>query len=111
MKNIIFPFGLLVFSFFSLNVWAAPSSKSCSQYGTFIGKDDRETSLYNLAIDNMCQDMEEDGTFRTGELWGGVWTRDVSYSIILSLAHVEPQYSKASLMRKVDRIGRIIQDT
>ena len=111
MKNIIFPFGLLVFSLFSLNVWAAPSSKICSQYGTFIGKDDRETSLYNLAIDNMCQDMEEDGTFRTGELWGGVWTRDVSYSIILSLAHVEPQYSKASLMRKVDRLGRIIQDT
>ena len=111
MKNIIFPFGLLVFSLFSLNVWAAPSSKICSQYGTFTGKDDRETALYNLAIDNMRQDMEDDGTFRTGELWGGVWTRDVSYSIILSLAHVEPQYSKASLMRKVDRLGRIIQDT
>lgn len=81
------------------------------EYGTFSGKDARETSLYNLAIDEMVQDIEDDGTFRTGELWGGVWTRDVSYSIILSLAHVEPAIARNSLLRKVDRLGRIIQDT
>ena len=80
-------------------------------YGRFKGTDKVETDLYNLALDEMVQDIEDDGTFRTGELWGGVWTRDVSYSAILSLAHLEPEVLKTSLMRKVDDRGRIIQDT
>lgn len=98
-------------AFCTLATFSLSAVPDTEKYGTFTGIDNLETSLYNLAIENMCEDLEEDGTFRTGELWGGVWTRDVSYSIILSLAHVEPDYSKASLMRKVDRLGRIIQDT
>lgn len=81
------------------------------KYGTFTGIDDVETSLYNLAVNDMVLNLEKDGTFRTGELWEGVWTRDLCYSLILSLAHVEPAYSHESLMRKVDRLGRIVQDT
>lgn len=96
---------------FGIENVAVPNPPLHPQYGTFTGIDAVETSLYDLAIDNMCLDLEEDGTFRTGVLWGGVWTRDVSYSIILSLAHVEPIYAKNSLLRKVDRLGRIIQDT
>lgn len=96
---------------FGLTSVAVPNPPAHPQYGTFTGIDDFETSLYNLALHNMFEDIEEDGTFRTGVLWGGVWTRDVSYSIILSLAHIEPTVSKESLLRKVDRLGRIIQDT
>lgn len=96
---------------FGIESVAVPNPPIHPQYGTFTGNDAIETSLYDLAIDNMCLDLEADGTFRTGVLWGGVWTRDVSYSIILSLAHVEPVYTKNSLLRKVDSLGRIIQDT
>ena len=67
--------------------------------------------LYDMAISEMVKNIEADGTFRTGKLWEGVWTRDVSYSAILSLAHLEPDLVRNSLMRKVDKKGRIIQDT
>jgi hypothetical protein len=33
-----------------------------------------------MALDEMVMLMEEDGTFRTGKEWPGVWTRDVSYA-------------------------------
>jgi hypothetical protein len=54
--------------------------------------------------------IEADQTFRTGEIWEGVWTRDVSYSILLGLGLLEPEISKNSLRRKV-KSGRIVQDT
>ncbi|MFT2011349.1 MGH1-like glycoside hydrolase domain-containing protein [Pontibacter sp. 13R65] len=67
-------------------------------------------ALYNLSLEEMQLDIEADSTFRTGEEWAGVWTRDISYSIILSLATLQPKVSQYSLMRKVQN-GRIIQDT
>jgi len=70
-----------------------------------------ENALYNLAMEEMCHAVEPDSTFRTGKEWAGVWTRDVSYSIILSMAHLQPDVSMNSLMRKVNANGRIIQDT
>ncbi|TPE43576.1 alpha-L-rhamnosidase-related protein [Pontibacter mangrovi] len=67
-------------------------------------------ALYNLALEEMINAVEPDSTFRTGKEWAGVWTRDISYSIILSMAQLQPQVSKYSLMRKVQN-GKIIQDT
>ncbi len=67
-------------------------------------------ALYNLAIEEMINAVEPDSTFRTGKEWAGVWTRDISYSIILSMAQLQPQVSKYSLLRKVKN-GRIVQDT
>lgn len=96
---------------FGIATLAVPNPPVHEQYGVFEGIDTVETALYNLAVDDMFCNLEEDGTFRTGKLWGGVWTRDVSYSVYLSLAHVEPGYVKTSLLRKVDRMNRIIQDT
>ncbi|MGN0222959.1 MAG: MGH1-like glycoside hydrolase domain-containing protein, partial [Muribaculaceae bacterium] len=55
--------------------------------------------------------VEPDTTLRTGREWPGVWTRDVSYSILLSMAYMQPEATRCSLMRKVDSLGRIIQDT
>ncbi|HEY8972308.1 MAG TPA: hypothetical protein VIM64_24555, partial [Puia sp.] len=68
-------------------------------------------ALYNLSLEEMCRAVEQDSTFRTGKEWAGVWTRDVSYSIILSMAYMQPAVAMNSLLRKVNGKGRIIQDT
>lgn len=67
-------------------------------------------ALYNLSLEEMQNAVEPDSTFRTGKEWSGVWTRDISYSIILSMAVLQPKVAMYSLMRKVKN-GRIIQDT
>lgn len=68
-------------------------------------------AVYNMALDEMINAVEPDTTLRTGKEWAGVWTRDVSYSIILSMAALQPEASMISLKRKVNTNGRIIQDT
>lgn len=70
-----------------------------------------EEAAYNIGIDESINAVEPDGTLRTGLEWGGVWTRDVSYSIIHSMAYIQTEAAKASLMRKVNSKGEIIQDT
>ncbi len=67
-------------------------------------------ALFNLSLEEAILNIEPDSTLRTGAKWGGVWTRDVSYSILLAFAYHEPEVAKISLMRKVNR-NRIIQDT
>ena len=69
------------------------------------------TAIYNMGLDEMINAVEPDTTLRTGKEWGGVWTRDVSYSILLSMAYLQPEASKISLMKKVNPEGVIIQDT
>lgn len=68
-------------------------------------------AVYNMGLDEMINAVEPDTTLRTGKEWSGVWTRDVSYSILLSMAYMQPEASKISLMKKVNDNGRIIQDT
>ncbi len=68
-------------------------------------------AVYNMGLDEMVNAVEPDTTLRTGKEWAGVWTRDVSYSILLSMAYLQPEASRISLMKKVDPLGRIIQDT
>ncbi len=67
-------------------------------------------ALYNLSLEEAIKNIEPDSTLRTGAKWGGVWTRDVSYSIFLAFAYHEPEVAKISLRRKVRR-DRIVQDT
>ena len=67
-------------------------------------------ALYNLTLEEAKKNIEADSTLRTGAKWGGVWTRDISYSIFLAFAYHEPEIAKISLMKKVKR-DRIIQDT
>ncbi len=68
-------------------------------------------ALYNMALEEMTKAIEPDSTLRTGEEWAGVWTRDVSYSTILSMSYLLPDVARNSLMRKVNSRKRIIQDT
>lgn len=67
-------------------------------------------AVYNLSLSELKQNVSKEGTFDAGARWPGVWTRDVSYSTLLSLAAIDPERSKASLLRKVKR-NRIVQDT
>ncbi len=67
-------------------------------------------AIYKMALEEMERAIEPDSTFRTGKEWAGVWTRDICYSIILSMAYMQPRVAKYSLMRKVKN-GIIIQDT
>ena len=82
-----------------------------SAYGDYTGASQFETALYNMSVDELINNIEADGTLRTGLLWGGVWTRDVSYSSLLALSYMCPEQVRNSLEVKIDRLGRIIQDT
>lgn len=68
-------------------------------------------AVYQLSLEEMLRAIEPDSTFRTGQEWAGVWTRDISYSIILAMAYMQPRVAYYSLMRKVNKHKRIIQDT
>lgn len=67
-------------------------------------------AIYNMSLEELLYSVRDDSTFMAGAKWHGVWTRDISYSIYLSLALVEPEIAKRSLLAKVRR-DRIIQDT
>lgn len=70
------------------------------------------TALYNLALEETLDNIrKEDGAFMAGKQWGGVWTRDISYSIHLSLALIHKEASIKSLQAKVNASEHIIQDT
>lgn len=70
-----------------------------------------DNALYNMSLEESLLAIEPDSTFRTGVYWGGVWTRDVSYAILHSLAHLNNEVSMRSLLAKVNQNNRIIQDT
>ncbi|MDE6628118.1 MAG: hypothetical protein K2K36_01980, partial [Muribaculaceae bacterium] len=69
------------------------------------------TAIFNMGLDEMVNAVEADSTLRTGREWPGVWTRDVSYSIILAMAALQPEVSRISLEKKISPAGRIVQDT
>jgi hypothetical protein len=67
-------------------------------------------ALYTMSLEELTSDLRPDGAFNAGAKWQGVWTRDASYSILLSLAAIQPEAARASLLHKVKR-DRIVQDT
>ena len=103
------------------STYKSPASESFShkewQLATDVSNRPKYTSeqpivdaLFNLSLEEATKNIEKDSTFRTGAKWGGVWTRDISYSILLAFAYHQPDVAKISLMKKVKR-DRIIQDT
>ena len=86
-------------------------SNDISAFAQYQSPNVLESAIYNMSVEEMTRAIEKDSTLRTGIDWPGVWTRDVSYSIILSMAYMQPKVSQNSLMRKVNANGRIIQDT
>jgi len=86
-------------------------SKDISAFPQYSSGYTMSNALYNMALEEMIKAVEPDSTFRTGKEWAGVWTRDISYSIILSMAYLQPQVAKYSLLKKVNAKKKIIQDT
>ncbi|EMR03509.1 Bacterial alpha-L-rhamnosidase [Cesiribacter andamanensis AMV16] len=93
---------------FTANRWEL--TEDISAYPQYRSSQLLVDALYAMSLEEMKLDVRPDQTFMAGEKWNGVWTRDISYSIVLALAAIEPQISKNSLMAKV-KDGRIIQDT
>lgn len=85
-------------------------SKNTEAFPQYTSEYPLSDAIYNMSIGEMINAVEPDSTFRTGKEWSGVWTRDISYSIILSMAYLQPKVAKYSLLRKVKN-GKIIQDT
>ena len=85
-------------------------TKDISAFPQYHSPDVLPDALYNLALEEMQNAIEPDSTFRTGKEWAGVWTRDISYSIILSMGILQPKVAMISLKKKVKN-GKIIQDT
>lgn len=92
-----------------LPTWA--KKNDITPYPAVSGGNPLMNAVYNMGLDEMVNAVEPDTTLRTGKEWAGVWTRDVSYSIILSMAALQPQASMISLLKKVNDQGQIIQDT
>ncbi len=72
-------------------------------------------AVTNLALEESLKNIIPSGTntgaFMAGEKWPGTWTRDISYSIHLSLAMILPGASEKSLRVKVNTLPEVIQDT
>ena len=71
-------------------------------------------ALYNMAICDIASNLRPDSTYRAGKEWDGVWTRDVSYSVYLALALLDPDNSYRSLKAKLKETPHgtvIVQDT
>lgn len=82
-----------------------------SAYPSLSSSNTLYNAIFTMGIDEMVNAVEPDSTLRTGKEWPGVWTRDVSYSIILSMAALQPEVSRISLEHKISPEGTIIQDT
>jgi hypothetical protein len=82
-----------------------------SAYPRLTSSNTLHNAIFNMGLDEMVNAVEPDSTLRTGKEWPGVWTRDVSYSIILSMAMLQPEVSRISLEHKISKEGTIIQDT
>lgn len=90
------------------HIWK--QSKDLSAFPLYTSSSIISDAIYHLSTEEMIKAVEPDSTFRTGKEWAGVWTRDISYSILLSMAYLQPKVAMNSLLRKVKN-NRIIQDT
>lgn len=86
-------------------------SKDISSYPSYSSSIPLVTALHNMSLEELEKNKTADGKlYNTGAKWEGVWTRDVSYSFLLSLAYLDPEIAKRCLMKKVKN-GVIVQDT
>ena len=66
--------------------------------------------LYALAMEEVQQDINQNGFFTAGAEWNQAWTRDMSYAIWLSLAVPFNKVSIDSLRTRIFN-DKILQDT
>ena len=86
-------------------------SRDLSRFARYSAPTTWEEAIYNMALEESENAVEPDSTLRTGKEWAGVWTRDVSYSTLLAMSHIQTESARKSLQVKINPRGRIIQDT
>ena len=86
-------------------------TRDISRFAAYQAPTRYEEAMYYLSLEESQKAVESDSTLRTGREWAGVWTRDVSYSTLLAMSHIQTKAAQYSLLRKVNSRGRIIQDT
>ncbi len=86
-------------------------SRDLSQFADYKAPTVLEEAVHKLALEECINLVEPDSTLRTGKSWSGVWTRDVNYSTLLAMSHMQTRAAMISLKCKIDRNGKIIQDT
>jgi len=96
------------------NYYGASKTRTVNTAGLYFPKfscsDPLIDALYLLAIEEAYLDINKDGYFAAGEKWNQAWTRDMSYSIYLSLGFLLTETSVKSLETRIDN-GLILQDT
>jgi len=90
------------------DAWEA--SRDVSQFPSYTSDQPLVDALYRMSLEELLLDIREDGALMAGKKWEGIWTRDISYAALLSLALLAPEATEKSLRAKVDD-GRIVQDT
>ena len=85
-------------------------TQDISDFPTFSSQNLLLNAIYNLSLEELILNIRPDSTFMAGAKWPGVWTRDISYSTLLSLAALTPDIARRSLLAKVKN-KKIIQDT
>jgi hypothetical protein len=105
--------------------FAATFSRPLQEDGTVVWERGRDLSrfpahsspqplvdaLYRLALEELLELRNAEGTFDAGARWPGVWTRDLAWSTLLGLALVAPEEVRRGLEARVDGEGRIRQDS
>lgn len=86
-------------------------SRDLSRFASYSAPTTYEEAIYKLCLEESENAVEADSTLRTGRSWAGVWTRDVSYSTLLAMSHIQTEAAMKSLAVKINDHGRIIQDT
>lgn len=66
--------------------------------------------MYNLALEELRQNVTASGLMLAGASWSTVWTRDIAYATALGAALVAPEACRESLRSRV-REGVVVQDT
>lgn len=100
-------------------IWRLRPGTDLSAYPTFTSSVPLLEALWSLSLEELQQNVREDGALMAGAKWPGVWTRDVSYAALLSLGILDPDAVKRSLLAKLDtlrlddgsEIVRVLQDT
>ncbi|MDO4220757.1 MAG: hypothetical protein Q4C88_01380 [Akkermansia sp.] len=67
-------------------------------------------AMYNLAIQELSDDITPNGHMLAGANWSSVWTRDIAYAVALGAAVAAPEACRVSLDSRVKH-GVVMQDT
>lgn len=67
-------------------------------------------AAYNMAMNEVEDNLSPEGLFFSGANWHHAWTRDTAFAVHLALALVDPEHSMQSLRSRVAD-GEVVQDT